>query len=132
MTRTKSTRLSHTPLTAFSHQQIRIAETAVEIATMQLLLQQNLERARSENPTLEQRVQSKRNFSYVAHLALQAIERIYITSGGTANYKTNPLQRFWRDIHAMAAHAALNWDTAGETFGLYEIGQTHNPRDSFV
>ena len=132
MTRTKSTRLSHIPLTAFSHQQIRIAETSTEITTMQLLLQQNLERARSENPTLEQRVQSKRNFSYVAHLALQAIERIYITSGGTANYKSNPLQRFWRDIHAMAAHAALNWDTAGETFGLYEIGQRHNPRDSFV
>ncbi|HLI71137.1 MAG TPA: acyl-CoA dehydrogenase family protein [Ktedonobacteraceae bacterium] len=132
MTRTKSTRLTGIPLTNFSHQQIRIAETSAEITTMQLLLEQNLEIARRENPTLEQRIQSKRNFSYVAHLAVQAIERIYITSGGAANYKNNPLQRFWRDIHAMAAHAALNWDTGGETFGLYEISQTRNPRDPFI
>jgi 3-hydroxy-9,10-secoandrosta-1,3,5(10)-triene-9,17-dione monooxygenase len=132
MTRTKSTGFSSTPLTAFTHQQIRIAETSAEIASIQLLLKQILERAGTENATMDQRMQSHRDFAYIAHLAVRAIERIYVSSGGQANYKSNPLQRFWRDIHAMAAHAAINWDTAGETYGLHALDQPRNPRDPFV
>jgi 3-hydroxy-9,10-secoandrosta-1,3,5(10)-triene-9,17-dione monooxygenase len=133
VTRTRSTRLTGIPLTAFTHQQIRMTETSAEISSARLLLQQNLEVGRSEGPiTLDQRMQSHRNFAYITQLCLRAVERIYISSGGNANYESNPLQRYWRDVHAMSAHAALGFDTAGETYGLHELGLPRNPRDPYL
>lgn len=131
-TRVKSTRITGIPLSTFTHQQIRIAETSAEIASMQLLMKQILDTARIEGAGMDQRMQNHRNFAYITQLALRAIERIYVTSGGNANYKANPLQRFWRDIHAMAAHSAIGWDTAGETYGLHAIQQPPNPRDPYM
>lgn len=130
--RARSTRITGIPLRTFTHHQIRIAETAAEIGAMQLLLQQILATARIEGATMEHRIQNHRNFAYIAQLALRSIERIYVSSGGGANYKTHPLQRFWRDVHAMAAHSALGWDTAGETYGLQAIHQPLNPHDPYV
>lgn len=132
MARARSTRITAIPLRTFTHHQIRIAETAAEISSMQLLMQQILATARLEGVTMDQRIQSHRNFAYIAQLALRSIERIYVSSGGTANYRTNPLQRFWRDVHAMAAHSALGWDTAGETYGLQALHQPLNPHDPYM
>jgi 3-hydroxy-9,10-secoandrosta-1,3,5(10)-triene-9,17-dione monooxygenase len=128
----RSTRITGIPLRSFTHHQIRIAETAAEIGSMQLLMQQILDTACIEGATIEHRLQNHRNFAYIAQLALRSIERIYVSSGGSVNYKTNPLQRFWRDVHAMAAHSALGWDTAGETYGLYAIHQPLNLHDPYV
>ncbi|MBV9229037.1 MAG: hypothetical protein JOZ18_06960 [Chloroflexi bacterium] len=117
----------------YTHLQIRIAETSTEIASAQLLMRQILDVGRSEGPiTMDQRMQNHRNFASIAQLCLRAIERIYTSSGGNANYESHPLQRYWRDIHAMSAHAAIGFDTAGETFGLHELGLPRNPRDIFV
>jgi hypothetical protein len=38
-------------------------------------------------------------------------------SGGKALYETHPLQRHFRDIHAMTQHVAMDLDRAGETYG---------------
>lgn len=129
--RARSTRITGIPLRTFTHHQIRIAETAAEIDEMQLLMQQILVNARIEGATIGHRIENHRHFASIAQLALRSIERIYVSSGGTANYKTNPLQRFWRDVHAMAAHSALGWDTAGETYGLHALQQPLNPRDPY-
>jgi hypothetical protein len=32
----------------------------------------------------------------------------------------------------MAAHAAIGFDVAGESFGLHELGLPRNPRDPYV
>lgn len=131
--RTKTTTITRVPLSAFTHQQIRIAETSAEITSARLLMQQILDVGRSEGPiTMDQRMQNHRNFGYIGQICLRAIERIYTTSGGSANYESNPIQRYWRDIHAMASHAAIYFDTAAETFGLHELGQPRNPRDPFI
>ena len=47
-TRVKSTRITGIPLSTFTHQQIRIAETSAEIASMQMLMKQILDTARIE------------------------------------------------------------------------------------
>ncbi len=131
--RTRATRITGIQLSTFSHQQIRIAETEAEITSAQSFLRRALDNIRStELLTLEQRIQNHRDYAYMTQLCLRAIERIYLTSGGTANYESNPLQRFWRDVHAMGAHVAINFDTAGETFGRQELGLTRNPNDPTV
>jgi 3-hydroxy-9,10-secoandrosta-1,3,5(10)-triene-9,17-dione monooxygenase len=77
-------------------------------------------------------MRNHRDFAYLTQLCLRAIERIYLASGGTANYESNPLQRYWRDIHAMGAHAAIGFDAAAETFGLNELGLPRSTRDPYV
>lgn len=131
--RTRTTRITGLQLSTFSHQQIRIAETEAEITSAQSFLRRILAIIRSDGPlTLEQRIQNHRDYAYLTQLCLRAIERIYLTSGGTANYESNPLQRYWRDIHAMGVHVAINFDTAGETFGRQELGLMRNPNDPAV
>jgi 3-hydroxy-9,10-secoandrosta-1,3,5(10)-triene-9,17-dione monooxygenase len=131
--RTKSTRITNIPLTAFTHQQIRLAETEAEISVAESLLRGIINVARSDGPiTLDQRMRNHRDFAYLTQLCLRAIERIYLASGGNANYESNPLQRYWRDIHAMGAHAAIGFDAAAETFGLNELGLPRSTRDPYV
>ena len=131
--RTRATRITGIQLSTFSHQQIRIAETEGEITSAQSFMRRALDIIRSHEPlTLEQRIQNHRDYAYLTQLCLRAIERIYLTSGGSANYESNPLQRYWRDVHAMGAHVAINFDTAGETFGRQELGLMRNPNDPAV
>jgi 3-hydroxy-9,10-secoandrosta-1,3,5(10)-triene-9,17-dione monooxygenase len=131
--RTRSTRITGIPLTSFTHVQIRLAETEAEISAASSFLREIAEVGSTDGHiTLELRARNHRNFGYLTQLCLRAIERIYLSSGGNANYESNPLQRYWRDIHAMGSHAAIGFDTAAETFGLLELGLPRNPRDPYL
>ncbi|MBV9230642.1 MAG: acyl-CoA dehydrogenase family protein [Chloroflexi bacterium] len=131
--RNRYTRMSHELVAAFSHQQIRLAEIAAEIAAAQSLLHETLDIIRTGGPLTPDRYNRVRLY-YVAcaRFCIQAIERLYTNSGGSANYETNSLQRYWRDVHAMAAHIGLNFDAAGEAFGRAELGLPSNPHDPFA
>lgn len=128
--RTKVTMHSREQVAALSHQQIRLAETAAEIDAAELLLRRALDVLRPGGPlTLEQRVRNRRDYAYGATLCVRAVERLFLASGGGAHYDTHPLQRYWRDVHAMGAHALLNLDAAGENFGRLELGLPLNSHD---
>ncbi len=47
----------------------------------------------------------------------RAVRRLYRGSGGRILYENNPLQRHFRDVHAMTQHAVLDMDGAGEIYG---------------
>lgn len=49
--------------------------------------------------------------------SLHAVDRVFAASGGRALFLNNPLQRAWRDVHAMRAHAANNLEQAALIFG---------------
>lgn len=128
----KLTAFTGEQVSSLSHVQIRLAEIEATIQTALLFLQETLDMITPGRPiSLEQRFRCSRNVAYIAKLCVEAIERIYIASGGSANYETNPLQRYWRDIHAMAAHAGLNFDYASENFGRAELGLPPNGRIAF-
>ncbi|WP_437288780.1 acyl-CoA dehydrogenase family protein [Sorangium sp. So ce406] len=129
-TRDRTTMYSREQVASLSHQQIRLAEISAEIETAELLFRRTLDTIRqAERLSMEQRVRIRRDFAYSAVLCVRAVERIYTASGGGANYESNPLQRDWRDVHAMASHAGINFDAAAENFGRMELGLPLNPRD---
>ncbi len=129
-TRTRVTSYSREQVAALSHQQIRMAEVSAELDCAQLLLQRALDALRGGAPlSLETRVQLRRDYAYIATLCVRAVERIYLASGAAANYESNPLQRQWRDVHAMVAHTGVNLDSAGENFGRMQLGLPLNPKD---
>ena len=59
---------------------------------------------------------------YLVSLCREAIDLIFQASGASALLETSPLQRAFRDIHAMSAHAILNPDIAAQIYGRDLLG----------
>lgn len=60
--------------------------------------------------------------AYVVKLAVQATDRLYAASGGSAGYLNNPAQRFWRDVHMAAGHYYVDYDIAARILGRHLLG----------
>jgi 3-hydroxy-9,10-secoandrosta-1,3,5(10)-triene-9,17-dione monooxygenase len=57
------------------------------------------------------------NVAYAVDTCSRAVYRLWRGSGGKALHVSNPLQRFFRDLHAMTQHAVLDMDVGGESYG---------------
>lgn len=54
--------------------------------------------------TMEQRVEVRRNQVRATARAVDAVDALFNHAGGTSIRLSNPLQRFWRDLHAARNH----------------------------
>ena len=102
--------------------QARMAEAAAAIDAARLMFRRDvaaLDRAAQEDRPL--RPGESERIMYDAPFIMDACSRaaleLFRGSGGKALYETNPLQRHFRDIHAMTQHVAMDLDRAGETYG---------------
>lgn len=57
----------------------------------------------------QQILQLKRDRAYLAHLCVEVVRRLVVRLGASSLAASNPLQRHWRDIQAMAAHRDVGW-----------------------
>ena len=55
--------------------------------------------------------------SYACVLASRAATRLFEACGVHGIYLSNMMQRAFRDIHASAVHAAINWDRNALNYG---------------
>ncbi len=115
------------PLAQQQSVQMRVAEATAEIEAAKAVLAVDrmkivaAAQAR-ELPSYEQRVKYRLNTGYAAKLAVQAVERLLPLSGGRGLERTHPLQRAWRDVHAVAQHIALVWDVQALNYGSVRLG----------
>jgi 3-hydroxy-9,10-secoandrosta-1,3,5(10)-triene-9,17-dione monooxygenase len=107
--------------------QWRLAESAAEIDAARDRLLQNfaemmrLARADAEIP-LEFRARCRWDCGKATDWSVQAIDRLMMASGGRGIFLSNPIQRAWRDVHAMQAHASNNVERAAAVFARSEFG----------
>ena len=111
----------------FAAVQTRVAEAAscIDAATLLLHrdLQETAELAASGGPTsTDLRLRNRRNHSFASKLCVQAIDALFAAAGGSGLGLQHPLQRFWRDVHAAAAHISVNWDVVGAMYGQHVFG----------
>jgi len=59
----------------------------------------------------------------------EALDDLAKTSGSSGLMDDNPVQRCWRDAHAISSHVVMNWDVPAENFGRMEFGLPPNPAD---
>ena len=75
-----------------------------------------------EEITVADRIRCRRNQAYATKLAVEAVEALNASTGGAGLMLSNPVQRAWRDVNAVARHVSLNWDTVGTMYGQHAFG----------
>jgi 3-hydroxy-9,10-secoandrosta-1,3,5(10)-triene-9,17-dione monooxygenase len=74
-----------------------------------------------ETIPMELRAKARWTGANVVQRCVRAVDLLFEGSGGHAIFLDNPMQRFFRDVHAMRAHAFNNPDNAALTFGFTEL-----------
>ena len=107
--------------------QIRIAESAMEIRTSELLAEREMailcEHGRARQPLRGiKRINQVRDSAYIARTCRNAVERLAYMMGASGQTDRNPVQRHFRDVTAMAAHGSLQWDKSASPYGKWVLG----------
>jgi 3-hydroxy-9,10-secoandrosta-1,3,5(10)-triene-9,17-dione monooxygenase len=112
--------------------QVALTETAAEIDAAQLLLDRCIARASDPDAlTYRDRIECRRDANFAVKLLVRSIDRLQGLGGARGLFETHPLQRAWRDVHAVAGHIVFNFEAVGEAFGRLELGLEPPPRDPY-
>ena len=107
--------------------QYRLAEAAAAIGAARDRVLGNfaemmrLARAGEEIP-LSARARFKWDAGKAIDWSIKAVDWLFEASGGRGIFLDNPIQRAWRDVHAMRAHAGNNPERAAFVFARSEFG----------
>ena len=117
-----NTRVAEDP---FIH--LRLADSAAEVDAARDRILSNfaemmrLVSAGNEIP-LTQRARYRWDAAKAVDWSMRSVDRLFEASGGRGVFLDNPIQRAWRDVHAMRAHVANNPEKIASVFGRSEFG----------
>jgi 3-hydroxy-9,10-secoandrosta-1,3,5(10)-triene-9,17-dione monooxygenase len=106
------------PLSEKADIQLHLAECAAQIDVAEAMKSSQAGQA----ITPLDRARYHRDGAFCCSLCMQAVDRLFEQSGGSALHDEHPVQQAWRDIHAAAAHHSNRWDSAMEHFGRMAFG----------
>jgi 3-hydroxy-9,10-secoandrosta-1,3,5(10)-triene-9,17-dione monooxygenase len=113
--------------------QLRVSAASAKIDTALALLRndcvegQEIARRRivPDQPT---KLRFKRNLAYANQLCLDAVDSLHALAGANGIYQSYPLERIFRDAHALSGHIMLSYDTWASAWGLVALGgEVNNP-----
>ena len=110
--------------------QLRIAEAASVIRGTRLQLQEGPREAHEiaeegRIPTDVEKTRWRSDAAYGCRKCADVVDLLYQASGGAGNYRGNPIQRFFRDVHAGVTHIGVSWDANGAEHGRALLGLPH-------
>jgi 3-hydroxy-9,10-secoandrosta-1,3,5(10)-triene-9,17-dione monooxygenase len=76
--------------------------------------------------TLQDRVKSRAHIGYATGLAREAVDLLFYASGAASIQTSVPMQRYQRDMQALANHAIMHAPTAIELYGRVLCGLEPN------
>jgi len=111
----------------FATIQSRVAEATASIKAVRLMVFDSLGKAAiaaeaGEQAGLDLRLENRLSQAFSVRLLVQAIDALFLASGGQGIFTGKPLQRAWRDAHAAAVHVSMNWDAVSTMYGQYALG----------
>ena len=111
--------------------QLELADAATRIDTADMLLHALVDEVehyagRRELMPVERRAKARMDCAFAMRLCLEAVDSLYIASGGSGLANTNPLQLASRDLHAVNMHGLLTLKTNLETYGRILAGLPSN------
>jgi alkylation response protein AidB-like acyl-CoA dehydrogenase len=107
--------------------QLRVAEASACIDAARLMIFRDLAEAYAtvasgDAVSVDTRLRNRRDQAFCVRLLIQAVDALFLASGGQGIFSQKPLQRIWRDAHAAASHISLNWDSTGTMVGQHMLG----------
>jgi alkylation response protein AidB-like acyl-CoA dehydrogenase len=69
-----------------------------------------------------QRIRNRRDHAFATQLCKEAVDALFNCVGGNGLALEQPIQRMWRDAHAIAKHISLNWDGVSAMTGQHLLG----------
>lgn len=113
-------------------QQIRLASVEAKIDSAELMVRRALGVIETWQPLdLDDRVRNRRDFAFAMRTVVAAMDELIQVGGASGLFDSSPLQRAWRDVHAISMHVSMNYEAAAENFGRRRLGLDLNPRDPF-
>jgi alkylation response protein AidB-like acyl-CoA dehydrogenase len=107
--------------------QIKVAEAEASVDAARTVLLRDLRTIAQEvrqqgEASVKQRVLNRRGQAFAVKLAVQAADLLNAATGGNGLALSNPVQRAWRDVNAVARHVSLNWDAVSTMCGQMALG----------
>ena len=107
--------------------QLRIGAAGARIDAARELLRSNCHEAMdiaranasADAPT---KLRFKRDLAFAAQLATEAVDILHAMAGANGIYDAYPIQRIFRDAHALGGHFSFNTDAQFSTAGLAALG----------
>jgi len=114
---------------ATTHRQV--AEAATKIRVARLLLHRavdDIEAAAAAGAMMapRDRARIRMDCAHAVRQCLEAVDTLFLACGGSGIAEANPIQRAWRDLHAINMHGALALEVNQEMFGRMLLGLTPN------
>lgn len=118
---------SHAPAAEYPVNHVTLGDAAARVDAAHELLRRAADsitaQVAGELPADEPiRVRNRRDFAFATRLCVEAVEKLFLASGASGLADANPIQRHWRDVHGVAAHAMLNLDGNLAGWGRYGLG----------
>ncbi len=125
--RERSTSYTAARMRDFQAVQLRVAGAAAKIDAARLVIRTDClqaQRIAEENraPTVEEKLRFKRNAAYAMGLCTEAVDALHALAGANGIYDRYPIQRLFRDQHALTGHIGFSWDAQGAPWGLVALG----------
>lgn len=109
--------------------QLTAARAAGEVDGAELLLRRVAEICDRSMPTTVEALRNPYDCALAVDHLVDAVERLFRTAGSRGQLTTNPLQRFWRDLHCLSSHVALQLEPAGAAYGSHLLdARLNEPR----
>ena len=109
------------------YSQTILAECMLTLETLEHLLYRNADElmdfgrgSKETDPLAQIRLFGCR--AYIARRSREVVDKLMDLAGSRSIFEDNPLQRFWRDVHAMGQHVALNYEAAMRNYGRVLMG----------
>ena len=117
--------------------QRRLSEAAVEISAAEADMQDTWKAMCAQADAgdaipLSARARARWSAANIVLRGVRAVDLLFEASGGRALFLDNPMQRYFRDVHAMRAHALNNPDRASQVFGYAELHPGGTPPEFFL
>ena len=115
--------------------QLAVSEAMMTTDQLKLVLERNFQRivdcAKSgERMPVEERLMQRAQAAQVPKLCAEAVNEIMRACAAGGVFKTNPIERTFRDLHVARGHIANNTDTYARAHGAVMLGLPN--ADAFV
>lgn len=125
--RERSTSYTAMRMRDFQAVQLCVASAGTKVDAARLIIRNDCleaQRIAEENraPSIEEKLRFKRNVAYAMEICTEAVDELHALAGANGIYDRYPIQRLFRDQHALTGHIGFSWDAQGAPWGLVVLG----------